>query len=200
VVPGGPFISGRNRPAAASTRQGWTGGYLFSFCRQTHRVWSIRMAIRFETMKERERERDAKKRFISRHWHLALLSGLTWDKSESKSAKIRWIDAVAIKILELKKIYYFISQLQIFVIYFRCVNYTILGINVISLQSLFIEITNHCFTSFCFYIFLHFYTFIICLYLFTFIYKIANIITIQVQRYLLYRLVISWTPHQCCDL
>jgi len=32
-------------------------GYLFSFCRQTHRVWSIRMAIRFETTRERERER-----------------------------------------------------------------------------------------------------------------------------------------------
>lgn len=45
-------------------------GYLFSFCRQTRRVWCIRMAIRFETAQrdgEKRKRESTRKRFISRH-------------------------------------------------------------------------------------------------------------------------------------
>lgn len=61
VVPRGPPLSptgtGRQLRARAKDEP---GGYLFSFCRQTHRVWSIRMAIRFETTKERRTEGEKK--------------------------------------------------------------------------------------------------------------------------------------------
>lgn len=90
VVPGGlpplsPAGTGRQLRARAKDEP---GGYLFSFCRQTHRVWSIRMAICFETTQKKRGEGEARKRFISSHWHLAFLSE-SRDKSASKSAKIR---------------------------------------------------------------------------------------------------------------
>lgn len=69
VVPGGlpplsPAGTGRQLRARAKDEP---GGYLFSFCRQTHRVWSIRMAICFETTQKKRGEGEARKRFISSH-------------------------------------------------------------------------------------------------------------------------------------
>lgn len=79
VVSGGlpplsPAGTGRQLRARAKDEP---GGYLFSFCRQTHRVWSIRMAIRFETaQKKRGSESEARKRFISSSPAPGLLIGI----------------------------------------------------------------------------------------------------------------------------
>jgi len=61
LLPLSPAGTGRQLRARAKDEP---GGYLFSFCRQTHRAWSIRMAIRFETTQEKRGKESASEKKI----------------------------------------------------------------------------------------------------------------------------------------